>query len=104
MLPFLPFIDLQTGWPSPSLLSPSVIETAAREVLRDPQAAREALLYGPAAGHAGLREEMAQWLTSNYQPLAGEVSSSRILISCGASQNLAAILQEFSDPLYTRGI
>jgi DNA-binding transcriptional MocR family regulator len=58
-----------------------MIDKAVKEVLEDLDAAREALLYGPGAGHNGLRHELAKWLTSSYLPTSGDVSPDRILIS-----------------------
>lgn len=62
-----------------------------------------ALCYGPDAGDPRLRANVAQWLTAFYKP-ADPVSAERICISGGASQNLACLLQDFTDPLYTRNI
>lgn len=46
---------------------------------------------------------MASWLTDFYQP-AAPVSEDRIAITGGASQNLANLLQVFTDPVYTRNV
>jgi hypothetical protein len=46
---------------------------------------------------------MASWLTTFYQPTA-PISDERIAITGGASQNLACLLQSFTDPVYTRNV
>ncbi|TVY53571.1 Uncharacterized protein LSUE1_G010204, partial [Lachnellula suecica] len=86
-----------------SLLPAAILETIIKELLQRPDAAIKALLYGLSAGYNGLRYKVSQWLTENYKP-RDRITPDRILISCGASHNLASILQMFSDPLYTRGI
>ncbi|KAF1980520.1 PLP-dependent transferase [Bimuria novae-zelandiae CBS 107.79] len=52
-------------------------------------------------GH--LRRSLASWLTSFYQPRV-PISEERISITGGASQNLACLLQVFTDPVYTRNV
>lgn len=59
--------------------------------------------YGPDPGDGRLRTNIASWLTQFYQP-ADPVSESRICITGGASQNLACLLQVFTDPMYTRNV
>jgi len=46
---------------------------------------------------------MASWLTSFYQP-SKPITDDRICITGGASQNLACLLQVFTDPVYTRNV
>lgn len=62
-----------------------------------------ALCYGPDEGDPRLRNNIAHWLTAFYAP-AEPVSQNRICITGGASQNLACLLQDFTDPLYTRNV
>ncbi|KAK9364358.1 pyridoxal phosphate-dependent transferase, partial [Lipomyces kononenkoae] len=62
-----------------------------------------ALVYGPGAGYTALRESIAEWLTSVYEP-AEAIPSSRLCVTNGPSANLAAILAKFSEPGYTRNI
>lgn len=46
---------------------------------------------------------MASWLSEFYQP-ATPISDERIAVTGGASQNLANLLQVFTDPVYTRNV
>jgi DNA-binding transcriptional MocR family regulator len=94
-------INLLRGWPCPSLLPPEALKAAAGTVLSDRIVAVPTLQYGPDEGYQPLREEVARWLTAFYQP-RDAIKPDRICITGGASQNLACILQTFTDPLYTR--
>ncbi|KAI1763818.1 pyridoxal phosphate-dependent transferase [Hypoxylon sp. FL1150] len=94
-------INLVRGWPAPSLLASELLASAAQRVLSDPAVFVPALQYGPDPGHQPLREALAQWLGRHY---GVEPDPERICISGGASQNLACILQSFTDPAYTRAI
>ncbi|KAI9831041.1 MAG: hypothetical protein M1819_005279 [Sarea resinae] len=96
-------INLLRGWPNPALLPVSRIRPAAEAALSDPSVSTPGLLYGPDPGYEPLREQVAQWLTSFYdtrEPILAE----RICITGGASQNLACLLQVFTDPIYTRNV
>lgn len=95
-------INLQLGWPSPRLFPAHQLGIAASTTLSNPKIAREALVYGPDLGYTPLRESIARWLSSFYQPPSGEIPIDRIMITGGASQNLASILQVFSDPNTTK--
>ncbi|KAF5849250.1 hypothetical protein GGP41_006188 [Bipolaris sorokiniana] len=90
-------------WPNLSLLPTQLLDRASHNVLQHKSTAYPALCYGPDAGDPRLRDNVAQWLTTFYKP-ADPVSAERICISGGASQNLACLLQDFTDPLYTRNI
>ncbi|KAJ5613968.1 hypothetical protein N7528_007622 [Penicillium herquei] len=96
-------IDLLCGWPNPALLPAPDLLRSATDVLTVPSIANPALLYAPDEGWEPLRANIAQWLTSFYQP-CHPISPQRICISGGASQNLACVLQVFTDPLYTRNV
>ncbi|KAL2838027.1 pyridoxal phosphate-dependent transferase [Aspergillus pseudoustus] len=96
-------IDLFCGWPNPALLPTSALSDAFNTVMADPSIHTPALMYGPDEGYRPLREHIAQWLTSYYKP-KDSIPFSRICITGGASQNLACILQVFSDPIYTRNV
>ncbi|KAJ5131228.1 uncharacterized protein N7515_007267 [Penicillium bovifimosum] len=96
-------IDLSTGWPNPALLSAPDFRDSATTALSNPPIATQALLYGPDEGHEPLRSHIASWLTEFYQPCE-PISAQRICISGGASQNLACVLQTFTDPVYTRHV
>lgn len=96
-------VDLFSGWPNPSLLPPLQLDNAAHIVLNDRRIATESLKYAPDEGYLPLREEIAKSLTKFYAP-QDPVTFERICISGGASQNLACVLQVFTDPVYTRNI
>ncbi|KAL6408369.1 uncharacterized protein AUP68_08226 [Ilyonectria robusta] len=96
-------INLQLGWPSPSLFPALELLTSASEVLQSPKKTSAALIYGPDAGYQPLRQAIASWLTSIYLP-KGCISYDRICISNGASANLGNILAKFTEPGYTKRI
>lgn len=96
-------INLIKGWPSTSLLPTDHLSRAAQRALADTSVAFPGLLYGPDEGYAPLRETLGNWLTSFYQP-DQPIGKERITITGGASQNLACLLQVFTDPAYTRDI
>jgi DNA-binding transcriptional MocR family regulator len=75
---------------------PSVIDLSEK-------VAYPGLLYGPDEGDPRLRQNIASWLTSFYQPRE-PVTESRVCITGGASRNLACILQVFTDPVFTRNV
>ncbi|KAL8987477.1 MAG: hypothetical protein Q9177_003315 [Variospora cf. flavescens] len=110
-------INLLRGWPNPSLLPVAQIKAAAAAALSQPDVATPGLLYGPDPGYEPLRKgictlapriptvaagrrHLAQWLSRFYR-LQYPSNPKRICITGGASQNLACLLQVFSDPLYT---
>ncbi|EEH34310.1 aminotransferase [Paracoccidioides lutzii Pb01] len=96
-------INLFRGWPNPSLHPLPALTTATSTILSNPLLSAPALSYGPNEGDASLRAEIARWLSEFYTP-PSPVTASRICITGGASQNLACLLQVFSDPLYTRNV
>lgn len=96
-------IDLMSGWPNPGLLPPHQLSTAAQTILADSELSRSSLKYAPDAGYQPLREALAKWLNGFYKPKT-TTTADRICITGGASQNLACILQTFTDPIYTRNI
>lgn len=96
-------IDLFRGWPNPALLPAADLQHAATTVLSTPSIANPGLLYGPDEGYGPLRTHIAQWLTTFYRP-HDTITPQRICITGGASQNLACILQVFTDPVYTRHV
>jgi DNA-binding transcriptional MocR family regulator len=61
------------------------------------------MCYGPDAGDPRLRKNIASWLSSFYEP-ADAISDERICVTGGASQNLACLLQVYTDPVYTRNV
>ncbi|OLN81271.1 hypothetical protein CCHL11_07312 [Colletotrichum chlorophyti] len=115
-------INLLRGWPAPSLLPAAALSAAAVKTLADPEIYVPGLQYGPDAGYQPLRESVARWLSAFYPAVdpappaaSGPASGNdrlrhnppdfrRICITGGASQNLACILQSFTDPLYTSNI
>lgn len=92
-------LNLLRGWPHPSLLPTPAISTASQIVLSDPSISIPGLLYGPDPGYQPLREEIAKWLSGFY---GGQADAERICVTGGASQNLACVLQVYSDPLFTK--
>ena len=99
-------IDLLQGWPNPHLLPVSEIRNTSIETFQDSWLCSTSLNYGLYAGPQRLRELIAQWLTQFYQPISRNlpIPAERICVTGGASQNLACILQVFSDPYYTRNV
>ena len=96
-------INLLKGWPSKSLLPTALVQAAAKKALSDPNVSIPGLLYGPDWGYEPLREQLSLWLTSFYKPHT-TIESKRLAITGGASQNLACLLQVYTDPVYTRNI
>ena len=96
-------INLLRGWPSADVLPAALLSSGAQKLLADPAVYTPALQYGPDAGYQPLREGLARWLTRHYKQ-ESEPDYERICITGGASQNLACILQGFTDPAYTRAI
>ena len=98
-----PLINLLRGWPNPSLLPAARLKAATNAALSDPKVFEMGLEYAPDEGWMPLREQVASWLTDFYRP-PQPITTDRISITGGASQNLACLLQVFSDPLYTRNV
>lgn len=98
-----PLINLLRGWPNTSLLPVDLVKKASSSVLSNNTVSFSGMLYGPDPGDPRLRENIASWLTNFYRP-PKPILSDRITITGGASQNLACILQVFSDPVFTRSI
>lgn len=96
-------INLQLGWPSPSLFPAPQLLDGASSVLESSKKTAAALVYGPGAGHNPLREEIAKWLSATYRS-SQAIPPDRICISNGASANLENILAKFTEPGYTRSI
>ena len=96
-------VNLLRGWPNKSLLPHAQIKNAAVKALFDSTVFVPGLLYGPDDGYQPLREQLARWLTKFYKPEQA-IGFERICITGGASQNIACILQMFSDPIYTRNV
>lgn len=96
-------IDLSSGWPNPALLPANLLRTSATEALTNPSIKDTALHYGADEGYEPLRTHLAAWLSNFYQPCA-PITASRICITGGASQNLACVLQVYTDPIYTRNV
>ncbi|KAI4149540.1 MAG: hypothetical protein LQ341_001290 [Variospora aurantia] len=96
-------INLLRGWPNPSLLPVAQIKAASAAALSQPDVATPGLLYGPDPGYEPLRKGICTLAPRIPTVAAGRYPSNpkRICITGGASQNLACLLQVFSDPLYT---
>jgi DNA-binding transcriptional MocR family regulator len=100
-------INLLRGWPNPAFLPTTQIKAAASVAISEPSISIPGLLYGPDPGYQPLRESIATWLDTFYTSTSEGKSSDvadaeRICITGGASQNLACVLQVYTDPLYTR--
>ena len=93
-------INLLRGHPNPALLPATQIKAASLTVFSAADTLESGLSYGEAAGFEPLRKSLACWLTEFYKPQE-PISPLRLAITGGASQNLACILQTFSDPIYT---
>jgi DNA-binding transcriptional MocR family regulator len=95
-------IDLFRGWPAPALLPSSILLQASERVLSNHFLAISSLLYGSDPGYQPLREAVATWLADYYS--SEWTVPDRICITGGASQNLACLLQVYTDPFYTKNI
>ncbi|KAF2023986.1 PLP-dependent transferase [Setomelanomma holmii] len=96
-------INLQLGWPSPSLFPAAQLLESASSVLTSPENLAPSLIYGPDAGYEPLRRSIAKWLTSVYGR-GPSLSFDRICVTNGASGNLNNVLARFTEPGYTRNI
>ncbi|KAH7310831.1 aromatic amino acid aminotransferase [Stachybotrys elegans] len=97
------FINLQLGWPSPSLFPASQLLEGASNVLKSEDKTAAALVYGPDAGYEPARVSIAEWLTATYS-VGSPITADRICVSNGASANLHNILAKFTEPGYTRRV
>ncbi|KAF7539426.1 hypothetical protein G7054_g2152 [Neopestalotiopsis clavispora] len=97
-------INLQGGWPTPRLHPVEAMRAATLELFaRDD--INELLKYGPEYGDLSLRSNLGAWLTSSYgAPADRPIGGDRIIVTNGASNGLAVILQKFADVNVTRHI
>ena len=93
-------IDMFKGWPNSGLLPHERLKEASDTALSDPRIWTPGLAYGDDDGYLPLRQELAKWLTSFYKPKE-DIEIGRICITGGASQNLACLLQTFTDAIYS---
>ncbi|KAL4898160.1 pyridoxal phosphate-dependent transferase [Aspergillus ambiguus] len=96
-------IDLATGYPAPSLLPAEQLKDAAAIALSNQTVWEDGMVYGADPGYLPLRENIAKWLTGFYAS-PKNIPVERICITGGASQNLACILQVYTDPIKTRKV
>lgn len=94
-------LNFLRGWPAPELLPASLLSAACQRVLTDQKEYTPILEYGPDEGYPRLRQGVATWLARHYNVTP---DPARICITGGASQNLACILQSFSDVNYTKAV
>jgi DNA-binding transcriptional MocR family regulator len=81
------------------------MQQAADAVFLNQSIAVPAMLYGPDEGDERLRKELSKWLTEFYSDhIKDDIGAERLAITGGASQNLACLLQTYTDPEYTRNI
>ena len=99
----LTLINLLKGWPNTALLPVNQIKDASSLALSNVDVSNAGLSYGPDGGYEPLKRNIAEWLSDFYQS-PRRILAERICITGGASQNLACILQVFSDPLFTRNV
>ncbi|PVH71286.1 PLP-dependent transferase [Cadophora sp. DSE1049] len=97
-------INLQLGWPSPSLFPSESLNLASNAVLSNFSTASSALIYGPSLGSISFRSTLSIWLSKHYYGTNTDISHNRVYVTSGASAALAAILSRFTDPGYTRNI
>ncbi|KAJ5835480.1 Pyridoxal phosphate-dependent transferase major region subdomain 1 [Penicillium robsamsonii] len=93
-------IDLFQGWPATAMLPVERLKQAANSALSNKAIFTEGFAYGPDEGYFPLRKNIAAWLSQSYTPVQ-PISAERICITGGASQNLACVLQVFTDPAQT---
>ncbi|KAL2870542.1 aminotransferase-like domain-containing protein [Aspergillus lucknowensis] len=109
MSPIIPPINLSSGFPAPSLFPLQQLNRATNTVFSKPAIWHEGMIYGPDEGHYPLRRNIARWLSQFYYPnetlgSKSRIDADRICITGGASQNLACLLQVFTDPVVTRSV
>lgn len=92
---------MKGGWPAPNLHPTEQLSAAAQRVFSHPSISTPSLQYGPDEGYGPLRTAISRWLSDFYSCPDEE---SRICITGGASQNLACVLQVFTDVQYTKAI
>lgn len=93
-------IDLFQGWPATAMLPVERLKQATNNALSNKAIFTEGFAYGPDEGYSPLRKNIAKWLSQSYAP-AQPISAEQICITGGASQNLACVLQVFTDPAQT---
>lgn len=102
-MPSKSLINFASGVPATTLLPADRLKEAANSVLSNPSVWQPGMIYGPDEGHFPFRVNIAKWLTGFYESVQ-PINADRICITGGASQNLASILQVFTDPIKTRKI
>jgi DNA-binding transcriptional MocR family regulator len=96
-------INLQLGWPSPSLFPAAQLLQGASDVLTSEKKTASSLIYGPDAGYELLRQSIAKWLSKIYGR-GFHLTADRVCITNGASGNLDNVLARFTEPGFTRTI
>ncbi|KAG9193584.1 hypothetical protein G6011_03619 [Alternaria panax] len=96
-------INLQLGWPSPTLFPSAHLLDGATNILNSQAKTAASLIYGPDAGYEPLRHSIAKWLSSTYGR-GSVISMDRICVTNGASGNLDNVLARFTEPGYTQNI
>ncbi|KAJ5887947.1 aminotransferase [Penicillium taxi] len=99
----LDHINFKRGWPTPRIIPAQALNAAAAKVFGQ-EGIENDLEYGPGHGIQPLRENIANWLSQAYIPAAGKINEDRILVTNGASNGLAMLLQKIADPVFTRAV
>lgn len=97
-------INLQLGWPSPSLFPSSALNASTNTILSDFATASSSLIYGPSLGGPAFRTALSTWLSNHYYRKPDNISPSRVCVTSGGSAALGAILSRFTDPEFTQYI
>ncbi|OJI98903.1 hypothetical protein ASPVEDRAFT_95334, partial [Aspergillus versicolor CBS 583.65] len=98
-------INLSSGYPAPSLNPIKQLNQATNTVFSTPDIWHDGMIYGADAGYNPLRRNISRWLAQFYHGGdEAQIDAERICITGGASQNLACLLQVFTDPVFTRNV
>ncbi|KAJ3086625.1 hypothetical protein HK102_012800 [Quaeritorhiza haematococci] len=89
------FISFEFGAPGQSLLPTSLMPVLAQHLASKPDA-YTSLQYGPTLGDAEFRDELAKWLTKEYDD-GVPVRRNNLCVTSGASQSLSNIVTLFTN-------
>ncbi|KAG1046578.1 hypothetical protein G6F43_010944 [Rhizopus delemar] len=86
---------MNRGQPSLDLLPTELFRKASQKVFSEPNAAKDILQYGPERGHPEFLENLAKFLTKEYN---APVSSKHLCVTPGASLSLQHIISILTRP------